>query len=482
MWDEAAKAKLRGAANRAGMVTSADPESLVLALEPEAAAVTVAASAPQRQQLSTVTARGPQKKRPQELEAGDVVMVVDCGGGTADVTLHEVVVDTEGRAGGGGRAAAAAAEGVHLLEAAVGKGVLAGGRYVDAALWRLLRGRVGPDVWDEWQRQQPREWTDLASSWETTKRAMKGLTVQLQLPPGLVRMWQQHQPIDGSGSSASPPERQTARRAAGGSPSVSLGVKLCSATGVVELSEAVLEEHVFGPAMAQIVTAAEEVKASGLGQGKKVTKASAVLLAGGFGNSRLLQRRLLRLAGEWGVPLLLPRDPGAAVVTGAALLGAEPGLVRARRCRFTYGIGATTPWSDEHEMHAAIFGYPQKIMNLEDQAYYADAVFATYVRSGQLVATDSTVTERYCPMRSTQQRVKIPLYATPAPAVRYVADTGVRHVAEVIMELPKGWRKTVERRLDYQFEVDMRFGASEITVVARDPRSHNAVAVRVDWR
>lgn len=74
------------------------------------------------------------------------------------------------------------------------------------------------------------------------------------------------------------------------------------------------------------------------------------------------------------------------------------------------------------------------------------------------------------------------------------------------MELPKGWRKTVERRLDYQFEVrasaesaggylqllntcessglqvDMRFGASEITVVARDPRSHNAVAVRVDWR
>ena len=48
----------------------------------------------------------------------------------------------------------------------------------------------------------------LPSSWETTKRAMKGLTVQLQLPPGLVRMWQQHQPIDGSGSSASPPERQ----------------------------------------------------------------------------------------------------------------------------------------------------------------------------------------------------------------------------------------------------------------------------------
>mgnify|MGYP001807552091 CR=1 FL=1 len=71
-------------------------------------------------------------------------------------------------------------------------------------------------------------------------------------------------------------QSQTARRAAGGSPSVSLGVKLCSATGVVELSEAVLEEHVFGPAMAQIVTAAEEVKASGLGQGKKVTKASAV--------------------------------------------------------------------------------------------------------------------------------------------------------------------------------------------------------------
>ncbi len=46
-----------------------------------------------------------------------------------------------------------------------------------------------------------------------------------------------------------------------------------------------------------------------------------MLLAGGFGNSKLLQRRLLRLADEWGVPLLLPRDPGAAVITGACVGG-----------------------------------------------------------------------------------------------------------------------------------------------------------------
>ena len=126
-------------------------DSLILALEPEAAAVAMtkmnriraAASAartaanaaaggdsndagaggglrpvtggsgPKQQQKGGGGAAAVKEGEEQELEDGDVVLVVDCGGGTADVTLHEVVIDE--------------AQGdipmtIHLYEAAVGKG------------------------------------------------------------------------------------------------------------------------------------------------------------------------------------------------------------------------------------------------------------------------------------------------------------------------------------------------------------------------
>lgn len=44
-----------------------------------------------------------------------------------------------------------------------------------------------------------------------------------------------------------------------------------------------------------------------------------MLLAGGFGNSPLLQERMRELQRQLGVPLLMPPVPGTVVVTGACL-------------------------------------------------------------------------------------------------------------------------------------------------------------------
>ncbi|KAG2435486.1 hypothetical protein HYH02_011781 [Chlamydomonas schloesseri] len=479
MWEEKAKQKLRSAANRAGLVTAANPESLILALEPEAAAVamvvtnriaaTRAAAAQQHEDpaisavgaLSPVTG-GQQKtgrggasaSAEQHLADGDVVLVVDCGGGTADVTLHEVAIDA---------AAGDSPMTIHLKEAAVGKGVLAGGRFVDAALWELLRGQVvGPALWDEWMREHPGEWTDLAMRWESKKRAMKrsDTVVELQLPPGLAALWQQQAP-----------SRQLAKP----------GVSLDSANGLVHLDKELLRTEVFGPAMEKVAAAVAEVESEGRRvRGKKATK---MLLAGGFCNSYLLRERLRELAKQLGLPLLAPPMPGAAVVTGtcAALLGAEPGLVRARRCRLTYGIRCRCLWSSEEAVSHSAFGYPQRIWKPEDSEYYADGVFETFARRGQLVKTDETVKRTFCPTSSTTVAIAVDVYATEAPEARYVGEPGMRRVAEVTLELPAGWRQGVTRRTDYDVEVELKFGAAEITVVARDPRTRNAVAARFDW-
>jgi len=62
---------MRTCAVEAGLISQRDSQSLVLALEPEAAC------------LST-------EKAGNFLAAGDKFMVLDCGGGTVDITMHRV--------------------------------------------------------------------------------------------------------------------------------------------------------------------------------------------------------------------------------------------------------------------------------------------------------------------------------------------------------------------------------------------------------
>ncbi|PNW81847.1 hypothetical protein CHLRE_06g262977v5 [Chlamydomonas reinhardtii] len=490
MWGEAAKERLRRAADRAGMSFASKSDSLILALEPEAAAVAMtkmnriraAASAartaanaaaggdsndagaggglrpvtggsgPKQQQKGGGGAAAVKEGEEQELEDGDVVLVVDCGGGTADVTLHEVVIDE--------------AQGdipmtIHLYEAAVGKGAEAGGRSVDAALFALLRGHVGPEVWDEWKKLHPGEWTELSSKWEDKKTKMKegDPALELQLPPALMARCQQRMAVQ--------------------SPAAQPGLHLDATLGLVQFSRELLRAEVFGPVMDQIAAVVKEVEAEGRQRrGKKATK---MLLAGGFGNSPLLQERMRELQRQLGVPLLMPPVPGTVVVTGAALLGAEPGLVRARRCRLTYGIRCRALWTSEEAVSYSAFGYPQRIWKPEDNEYFADGVFETFARRGQLVATDEAVKRVFCPTSSTTTAIAIDVYASPAAEARYTCEPGMRRVAQLTLELPAGWRQRVANRTDYDVEVELRFGAAAITAVARDPHTGDAVATRFNW-
>ncbi|MEW5318103.1 MAG: hypothetical protein WDW38_009354 [Sanguina aurantia] len=71
-WGEASKAAVRTAALRAGIITKVDSPQLMIVLEPEAAALHAKVF------------------KSLNMSAGNVFMVVDAGGGTVDVTVHEV--------------------------------------------------------------------------------------------------------------------------------------------------------------------------------------------------------------------------------------------------------------------------------------------------------------------------------------------------------------------------------------------------------
>ncbi|GLC61379.1 hypothetical protein PLESTB_001749800 [Pleodorina starrii] len=533
MWDEAAKAKMRQAANRAGMARASDPGSLTMVLEPEAAAAAAvvhqqrisrkastaapaaeaaaeakvagtdtgdgaadAAKAAELREVAAAAAVGPggdgssggaaaaaaaaaatasATAPAATLVDGDVLLVLDCGGGTADITMHRVV--------GSGTA-------VRLQEAAAGKGVLAGGRFVDDALWRYLRDSVvGAQVWDQWRAVQPGEWVQTATEWEAAKSQPRG-PVTLQLRPNLmdliVRQQQQQQQQlndanDGNGQrpSASFHASSTAAGGGGGGSAAASGASAAlRADGSVVVSEEILEREIYGPVVDQIVAAAADVLDQGRRGGNACTK---MLLAGGMANSPYVQQRVRQLAQECRVPLLMPRQPQALVVSGAVLFGQYPALVTARRSRLTYGISCRSLWTSDDAASAAAFGYPPKLWKDEDREYVADGVFEVYVRRNELVGLDQVVRRTFCPTSRTTTAVGIDLYATDAEEGRYTAEPGMRRVAAVVMELPAGWTASVPRRQDYDIEVELRFGGTEITLFARDPRTNNAVATSVQW-
>ncbi|PNH04919.1 Heat shock protein 12A [Tetrabaena socialis] len=148
MWSDAVKAKMRQTANRAGLSHVQEPASLLLTLEPEAAMLSAALPS-QASNTGLFTVGAPAVLpggNPSLLADGDVVLVLDCGGGTVDATLHRV-------RGSGER--------LQLEEAAVTRGLLAGGRCVDAAAWAFIRQAVGAAQWDKWKAHNPVEWLAL---------------------------------------------------------------------------------------------------------------------------------------------------------------------------------------------------------------------------------------------------------------------------------------------------------------------------------
>lgn len=76
LWTEDQKQFMRKAAFEAGIIDSLSSENLLLCLEPEGASIQCRNDA--------------EEGLRNQMVKGDVVMVLDCGGGTVDITVHKL--------------------------------------------------------------------------------------------------------------------------------------------------------------------------------------------------------------------------------------------------------------------------------------------------------------------------------------------------------------------------------------------------------
>jgi hypothetical protein len=130
---------MRKAATIAGIIDSEGSDYLQLVLEPEAACIAC------EQEMS-------------RLQKGNTFMVLDCGGGTVDITMHHVAEKEPT---------------LKLKEISPPSGGPFGSTYVDLEFEKFLKDLVGADAFGRFKPS--REWVALMRTWEGVKHGFDGV-------------------------------------------------------------------------------------------------------------------------------------------------------------------------------------------------------------------------------------------------------------------------------------------------------------------
>ncbi|KAG8513424.1 Heat shock 70 kDa protein 12B, partial [Galemys pyrenaicus] len=445
IWKQPAKQFMREAAYLAGLVSREDAEQLLIALEPEAASVYCRKL--RLHQLLDLSSRTPGHGRLGERRSidssfrqGDRYMVADCGGGTVDLTVHQL-------------------EQPHgtLKELYKASGGPYGAVGVDLAFEALLGRIFGEDFIATFKRQRPAAWVDLTIAFEARKRTAAPHRVgalNISLPFSFIDFYRKQR-----GHNV-----ETALRRS------SVNFVKWSSQGMLRMTCEAMNE-LFQPTVSGIIQHIEALLARPEVQGVKL-----LFLVGGFAESAVLQHAVQAALGTRGLRVVVPHDVGLTILKGAVLFGQAPGVVRVRRSPLTYGVGVLNRFvAGRHP--------PDKLLVRDGRRWCTD-VFERFVAAEQSVALGEEVRRSYCPARPGQRRVLINLYCCAAEDARFITDPGVRKCGALSLELepadpaPDSPGVPPGRR---EIRAAMQFGDTEIKVTAVDVTTNRSVRATIDF-
>ncbi|KAL3879863.1 hypothetical protein ACJMK2_032141 [Sinanodonta woodiana] len=353
IWTYAAKQFMREAAVQAGIKN----ENLKIALEPETASIFCRLLPVEKM----IEGGGMTSFKP-----GSVYMVLDAGGGTIDITVHEVLSDGK------------------LKELHKASGGAWGGTQVDEAYRQFLISLVGNPVFRRFQVENKEDYLDMFREFEIKKRDIapdNDNTVKIRLPSSLKDIF-----VDEFGEDLRTAIMQTKY------------ANEVSLTGDKLRINAQVIKSLFSNAIQSTVSHVKELM-----KNKIVSRVSSILMVGGFSESKMLQHAIRSSFPN--VKVIIPHEAGLVVLKGAVVFGHNPSSVSHRICKFTYGVKTTHMFdSEKHDIKKRIE---------PDCVPLCDDIFDKYVEIGQSVALHVATTEHsYTPTTESQSSVGFRIYAS----------------------------------------------------------------------
>ncbi|MEU1201624.1 hypothetical protein ABZ446_36145 [Streptomyces sp. NPDC005813] len=411
IWDEWSMDRMRKAAVAAGLPD--DPTRLLLIPEPDAAALYCDV-------VGTITEEVPDRTpRSGLLRPCLRFLVVDCGGGTADLVSYQIepdgAIEQLCRPSGG----------------PFGAEYTTRGR--DGFLLKALASRFGGEVdFEELHLTHSDQFAKLAAEWE---RGRNTFTVDqlrpllVDFPPRLYRLLGE----------------EALRRLAAAQPDGVDDAIILPAEEVRAILDSVIDPILEG--VDEQLALWDPPPAPG-------RAGDAAYLVGGFARSPYLQRRLEDHLRDR-MPLRTTPRPERAVLFGAVHYCYDPTLLRARRAKYTYGCEANLPFAAGDSPDSAF---------VDDTGVKRSRKrFLRFVASNEKVPVDREVCERLVPATEGQTSVRIDFYSTAEQDGRYSSDPGMKFVGTVevsldgAMHLPRSQRSV---------DIYMKFGEAAIQVRA----------------
>ncbi|CAB4437226.1 unnamed protein product [Rhizophagus irregularis] len=377
-YSELDKAIMRECAFNAGLINNRFSEKLQFTTEPEAAAVYCTNNTLKQHNLA---------------EPGTTFMIVDCGGGTVDLTTRKLLEDNT------------------LGEITERSGDFCGSTFIDKEFIKLLKHKVGNEAIDLLIERHYGQLQHLIQEFcQNAKLPFNG---------------------DEPGFSYDLDLEESAP--------VLLQYVTGSVKDLMEEKEWMIEidfntiKSLFDPIVDRII----KMIRIQLDNSSKSEKCSAIFLVGGFSQSKYLQRRIkeefIDLVGN----ISTPSQPDAAVVRGAAIYGKSlhqskslksmnkfKCIIATRVLKYTFGTKVSPKWKEgDPPERRTSHGLIHKFRRIVERK--------TEVEIDQEIDVG-----QYAPIVPNQTKLSFDLYYTKEQDAVYYDEPGVEFLGEFLIDLP----------------------------------------------
>lgn len=405
IWSDTSKAFMRKAAVKAGIKSS----QLRIALEPEAASIF-------SQHLKTERSGG----KLSVSGPGTRYMVIDLGGGTADITVHEKL------AGG------------NLKELYKASGGAWGGTAVDQQYIMLLTRIVGGPVMHRFQTEATSEYLEMMREFEVTKRNIKPKgrsSVNVRLCAKLNELCLE--------------ENDENVASIISSPNFPFNGKIRSVGDKLILNLEIMQE-LFKKVTDQIIEHVQKIL-----QDKATKGVSLIILAGGFAESPIVQDAIKKAFQTEERKVIISPECGLSVLKGAVLFGYCPHEIKSRILRYTYGIDAKVPFIRGR--------HPDSRREEVGGKVWCSGVFKTFVEVGTSMDEEVQIVKEYS-YYNEQKNKLLSVYVSSDPCPSYV-DEDCCQCLKIIHLDPRLPVVSLEKR---KIQVTYIFGKSEMEIEIRE--------------
>ena len=384
-----------------------NPEKLSLALEPEVAALYA-------HHYSSVV--GPPPER---------YMVVDIGGGTVDITVHD---KSNGK--------------INVILPPMGN--TWGGTTINEALSMLMEDILGDKGFDSFIKSNPvsakatlnklfyEEFEERKKIFGDAKAGIKEIV--LPLPKKFIQFYSEKK------------LHEACKR---------LNMFYDPGDDSLSINYDIVQEKIFQFTIDRII----ECVRSAFDQ--LTSKVDTVYLVGGFGGCKFVSQKIKEAIGQYGnIPIVCPEQPDLAVVSGAVMWRKDPNIIQSRVADASYGINAAPVFDpaihDEHYLYLD-----------EDGIQRCNNVFEVFVLKGEVIK-DEVYKTTHIPYSQKYTQVCIPIYSTTDDGVQYIEDKNdeltVRKIGELVVDIPNPDNIPNNER---KFDIFMDFSGTEIQARAQ---------------